>query len=615
MFVTKYANKCKACGVSVSEGQGFCYKDADGWSVVCPNAQCVKDVCPEHFDKYKQLLKTIIPEEKEISYSLDINKFVKRAKEKGAYPYQIEAIKWLLSDKNKLLADDMGLGKSLISLMSIDETKGTFIVCPSHLKLNWRDEAKKWRPDLKVTILKNKKEFKYPEPGEVVIFTYGLLPWWLELPPRKRKNEMVLQEEHDICKNIMIIFDEVHALKNNKSQQTRKAKFLSRMCFKTIGLTGTPIMNKQLEFWNICSAIGIEKDIFGDFTKFLYLFKGRKGNFGYEFEKLPRDNVWDYLSNSVMRRTKEEVNLQLPDKIIKEVYLDGNKKQQKQWEDMWSLFKRSGYFEKGELPPIEEMSKEKRDLAVSKIPLLKSVVQELVDNGIAPIVFSAHLEPVKELSKLKGWGKIDGSMTANQKHKVAQDFQSGKLNGLACTIKAAGTGFTLTRSSYVIFNDLDWVPANNNQASDRINRIGQKADKIFYYYLIADHELDKHIHKLIIQKMQLAKKTLSKTERKKIDLESALTDNKESQEERKKQSKVDEKKMAQSAILELVPRWLEVYKGKKPRSSIEDHVTFNSEPKTREDRILNLLYFSGLESKEEKMLAESLLQKKLDENA
>jgi SWI/SNF-related matrix-associated actin-dependent regulator 1 of chromatin subfamily A len=542
------------------------------------------------------------------------DKAVELGKKVGAHNYQQKGIKWLCEQKSCLLADDQGLGKTLQLLIAHDESYGLLVVAPSHLKLNWRVETEKWRPDLTVTVLKNGKYFKYPEPGEVVITTYGLMPWWLLLPPRKRKNLMMEPEEIEAAKQVVVIYDEAQALKSPKTKQSKKARELSKYVHKSILVTGTPVMNREQELWYLFHAIRLEKEVFGSFINFLRLFRGRKVKFGFEFHG-PRPEVPKLLQRFMLRRTKKEVDIELPDKIYKVVYVEVSSKAQKELSSIWDVYRRSKYFSDEELPPIEEMSKAKKALAASKIPVLKEVVKSLQERGIAPLVFSAHRDPIESLGKMKGWGSITGKMTSKQKHDVATNFQNGKYKGLAATILAAGTGLTLTYTDHVVFNDPDWVPANNLQAEDRAHRIGQTSDKVVYYHLVADHPLDRHIHKLILKKMQLSKDTL------------------EVKEEPPEETKTDQE-MRTEAILSRLKFWedLSVSKNWRVRAPHKKIIIEESEKivgrnkifhekqpeetspySPRDVRILNLLLIAGLGTQKELRIAAGILNKYQDE--
>lgn len=601
MLVNKYPNNCTICGIALDPGDGFVFKDEDTWLSVCQGIECVKRACPHELSEYKQFMSNIRQEEQ----SFDENA-VERAKKAGLFDYQIEGVKWLTRQDNCLLAYQMGLGKSATALMSLDKNKRILVIAPSHLKLNWRDETTKWRPDLNVHLIKNKKSFRYPEPGEIVIMTYGLMPEKFLLPPKKRKNPNITDEDREIMGNTILIFDEVHVLKNSKTIKSRKAREMMKLAHKTIGLTGTPILNREIELWNMCRAIGIEKKIFESFPRFLYLFGGKKGKWGYKFSG-PKKETPKVLRRAMLRKKRSEVNIELPDKMYVEVQVEMPDKMRRILDNAWDVYKNSSYYQNNELPPFDMLSKEKESLAKSKISALKQMVENFENNGITPVVFSAHQAPVDELGKIKGWKVIKGQgLTSSQKHKIKDEFQDGKLKGLAATIKAAGTGLTLTRANHVIFNDLDWVPANNVQSEDRCCRLGQEKEKVIIYHLVADHPLDHHIRKLILKKMALEHAALDLKESNEIMPNETETE--QDFKERVSRQENKDAEMQREAILSRLKHWPTVdYDISPKRVKFLLRASEEFEIEENDARIIRLLKFAGLREQPELRCLEGVI--------
>jgi len=599
MLVNKYSNKCSVCGTVLNPTDGFVFKSNEEWFGVCRGLQCIKKACPENLDDYKKFMANL----REENFNEEA---VKRAEEAGLYSYQIDGVKWITSQKNCLLADDPGLGKTCQILMSLDLKQGALVVAPSHLVLNWKDEINRWRPDFKSYIVKNGKMFKYPDAGEVVIMTYGLIPDKFELPPKKRKNPNITDEDRKAMGQTVLIFDEVQALKNNKAIKSRRAREMMKISYKTIGATGTPILNREMELWNMCRAIGIEKIIFEDFARFLYLFGGYRGEYGYEFNG-PKKETPKVLRKAMLRRKREEVNIQLPDKIYIEIKVELPDKSRRILDNAWDVYRSSNYYSDDEIPPFEFLSKEKEELAKSKIAVLKQVAEDLESQDIAPLVFSAHLAPINEISKRKGWKAITGvGTTSAQKHKIKDEFQDGKLKGLALSIKAAGTGLTLTRTHVSIFNDLDWVPANNVQAEGRTERIGQKKEKVIIYHLVADHPLERHIRKLIFKKMALAQAALDMAE----ETGEAPHENETEEDFKKRVESIQAKdrNSSREAILSRLEFWPTTNKKiTKSRAKILEAVSDMLVLSRDDERIVRLLKFARLENQPELQCLEAIL--------
>jgi Helicase conserved C-terminal domain len=171
--------------------------------------------------------------------------------------------------------------------------------------------------------------------------------------------------------------------------------------------------------------------------------------------------------------------------------------------DEWSGFLNT----EDALPPFEQFSLIRSKLAESRIPHLIEMVETHEEEGIPLVVFSAHKAPILELGKRPGWAVITGSTSISDRRDAVSMFQAGLLKGIALTIQAGGVGLTLTHAWKAIFIDLDWTPALNSQAADRICRIGQtKPCEIVH--MVSDHPLDMHIMKLIMKKMDLFDKAI-----------------------------------------------------------------------------------------------------------
>jgi SNF2 family DNA or RNA helicase len=149
------------------------------------------------------------------------------------------------------------------------------------------------------------------------------------------------------------------------------------------------------------------------------------------------------------------------------------------------------------------LAKARRELAIAKGVKAMPFIEELIEGGGGPIVvFSAHVDPVKDLGKKDGWACITGETPSAERTEIVSKFQRGELEGIAGTY-AMATGITLTRSCRMVFLSLDWSPANNAQAEDRICRIGAEHDACEYFRIVASTEVDEIIHNSICRKMRM----------------------------------------------------------------------------------------------------------------
>jgi hypothetical protein len=127
------------------------------------------------------------------------------------------------------------------------------------------------------------------------------------------------------------------------------------------------------------------------------------------------------------------------------------------------------------------------------------------------VVFSAHRACVDVLETREGWATITGDTPPARRTEIENDFQTGKFIGLACTIKAGGVAITLTRASQAIFVDLEWTPALNSQAEDRICRIGQSRGCVITR-MVADHPLDQRLTDILSRKRQIVESSVVEAE-------------------------------------------------------------------------------------------------------
>lgn len=142
-------------------------------------------------------------------------------------------------------------------------------------------------------------------------------------------------------------------------------------------------------------------------------------------------------------------------------------------------------------------------LAKCRIPAMLDLVEDFEDAEQPLVVFSAYKAPIQELAKRDGWAVITGDTTSRQRQEIVREFQAGNLKGVGLTIRAGGTGLTLTKASNVLFVDLDWVPTQNAQAVDRVRRIGQTAGSVQVIRLSSNHPVDRRVQEILVQKMEL----------------------------------------------------------------------------------------------------------------
>lgn len=458
---------------------------------------------------------------------------VARAQATGLYAFQVRGVQWLAEREAALLADDMGCGKTAQILVALPANARAIVVVPGAVKYTWRDEAARWRPDLTVRVLDGRQADSSSliprHDGELVVLNFDILPDDLKLPPKPKgektkthwhgtgatkraykapRKPPIAPELAEQLRGVTLIVDEAHRCKNLKAARSEKVRELRKLCgARRQFLTGTPLENRPLDLYGLLQVMGCERDVFGGWNGFTRDFNAyqetvdRKGTTVWMFGS-PRPEVPEKLRRVMLRRTKAEVLPDLPPKRHVTVSVEcSDAELNKEMDALWDDYEDFLSVGSLKLPDFERFSILRAKLAASRIPALLGMVEDYEEQGVPLVVFSAHRKPIDELGKREGWLVITGD-TAN-KQAVAAEFQTGKYKGIAVTIQAGGVGLTLTHASNAIFVDRDWNPASNNQAADRLHRIGQKAEGVLYKHLTCDHILERHVDQLLLHKMAL----------------------------------------------------------------------------------------------------------------
>lgn len=411
------------------------------------------------------------------------------------FQHQKEGIDWLHRRTHALLHDDMGLGKTLQALMSIPRGTGTVVVCPANVKGVWERETNKWRPDLTPVSLKGRKSFRWPERDEVIIINYDILP----------------ESIGDPSVIVNLVADEAHKLKTFKAQRTQRFRRIGSKSARVWLLTGTPMMNKPQELWSVLQAASLGAPAYGNWDGFCKVFNGRRGRYGYEWG-IPTEDASRRLRAVALGRRKGDV-LDLPERRHEFIDVDISKAT-KECDKLLDLLT----FDPEEVDletllsdkvVFENISRVRAVVAAAKVKALMEQV-ELHEEAEEPlIVFSAHRAPIDAIEGREGWAVITGDTPARKRTQIEDDFQAGKLRGVAGTIAAMGTGMTFTRASRVVFVDRSWTPADNQQAEDRVHRIGQ-GRTCEYLHLVGDHAIDQMVTRLLATKKVIIGESVEK---------------------------------------------------------------------------------------------------------
>ena len=416
-----------------------------------------------------------------------------------ARPYQTTGFQWLrfLWDHGfgACLADDMGLGKTLQtimllqSLMDEGKIKRAIIICPVSILYNWKNELEKFS-NLKWGIFYG-EEREIPEETQVVLTSYGLM--------KKESLGAFAREDFDI-----IIFDEVQHLKNIRSlgaNAARQLKAKFRIC-----LTGTPVENDLAEFYNIMDLC--VPGVWGDMSLVRSSSKAKN-------RLLARRTVKPF----ILRRTKEQVLKELPEKIENHVFLDFTDIERENYQKRLDLVrsqmvnptftKRYGEVLKSllELRQMCLWQKQGPSLYSTKVDFLMDNLSQLMEEGHKVLVFSqftTYLDIIQDKIRANSWkyARIDGSQTIKKRTEQVELFQEGDAQVFLISLKAGGFGLNLTAASYIFLMDPWWNPAVERQAVDRAHRIGQE-NKLTVYRPLMKNSVEEKVLTLQQAKREL----------------------------------------------------------------------------------------------------------------
>jgi SWI/SNF-related matrix-associated actin-dependent regulator of chromatin subfamily A-like protein 1 len=398
----------------------------------------------------------------------------------GLFPHQIEGIAFLLGRRRAILADDMGLGKTRQSIIALTEAAPLgpwLVVSPASVKQNWAREIAMVRPSDPVYII-GPAEVPEPDHAGWVIINYDIL---------SKQDDLLVKFPW-----AGFVFDEAHYLKNHTSQRskTSRALVLAAPNAALHALTGTPLTNRPRDLFPLLQLVG--HPMGKSFLSFAKRYCAAEHNgFGWVTTGASNlDELRIQLHGVMLRRTKDEV-LDLPPKLRRWVPTSVPKGTARA--EMRVVLRRlmegmpGGGAERVELLGL--LARVRRKIAVAKTPTTIEFVDGVVAQGEKVVVFSSFAEPVERIAKhfAEQAVVLTGETPAGQRQGIVDRFQHDDgVRVFVANLIAGGVGINLTAARQVVFNDLDWVPANHWQAEDRAYRIGQHGTVNVTYFSAID---------------------------------------------------------------------------------------------------------------------------------
>ena len=438
------------------------------------------------------------------------------------YHFQGEGVAWLMDRDAALLADDMGLGKTVQAITALryrfrsGEARRALVVCPKSVQTSWARHFREWAPELETitvagTIPERATKWRMlrANRAHVGIITYGSLEKDIDLAKVTALDVLVL--------------DEVQNVKNSRTKKARAVRTLETRT--RWGLSGTPLENRVEDLLIILRTLDPDT-LPADWRARLRRAPTRR--FANSLEELkemvqtpnrPRPRTWDEvlarfpelsdtLRHLMLRRRKDDM-LDLPPVHRTTEYLQLTDEQRQAYD----LAEREGVARlrdgtKHILALITQLKQICNDAEgySAKLDWLNDHLDIVVDAGDKALVFSQYVTTVRAIEpKLRRFNPLiyTGSMTSREREDAESAFRNdASHHAMLISLRAGGTGLTLTAASRVILFDSWWNPAVMEQAMARAIRIGQKKP-VFVTKLVTEDTIEERIQQILARKRGL----------------------------------------------------------------------------------------------------------------
>lgn len=480
------------------------------------------------------------------------------------FPYQEDGVAWLATKRLAMLGDAPGIGKTNQCIAATPPRAPVLVTCPSSVKWSWAKSYRFLRPEFAVKIIESRSDWRVPKPGQVVICNYEVLPpsgdeldevlrevadrvgvprpQLHRLDPASRdtftkslidagaprtapalwrKLNGVIQARRVLAMpfpGTVLIEDEAHRGKNPDAAVTGRLRQLRDVLrgvpeFRIWLVTGTPMENRLEEFWEV-----MENAFLGSI-----IFKPKDGSPTQSRGQFDMDAIFPgrvpgkiKASGLFLRREREDVLPDLPTETVEQIQVELDPDTKKLADAIVDGLQVAGVnihtatleaIETATLTkiPREMMSQLRARIAAAKVPVMLDLVADLEEAGVPVAVFSDHVAALKLLATRRGWWKITGDESDDERQAAIEAVGRPDGKGIALSIRAAGTGTDgiQKRVWRGIFIDWPWNPQKLKQARDRLIRIGQSSSKALFTDLVADHVLERRIAELLAVKLRV----------------------------------------------------------------------------------------------------------------
>ena len=407
-------------------------------------------------------------------------------------PYQKAGVAYAGSVGRCLIADQMGLGKTVEAIASLEyrDAFPAIIVCPASLKENWKREINKWLPHRSVNILSGKGNIANVD---VNIVNYDIIGRFVE--PIMHLKPMGL------------VLDESHYVKTSKTKRTEAVRDIAKKVPQSgtvLLLSGTPVTNRPEELVSQLEILGMLSR-FGGKWAFLKRYTNAYHNgFGWDTKGASNLNELNMKlrQNCYIRRTKDEVLKELPAKTRNVVHVEpsgkGYAEYRKAEGDLLAFLAENGYRASDTAEHLRRTTVLKRLAADAKMESVIEWIDSFLESCDRKLVVFAHnVAIVDYLAGKYGNLRVSGQDSMEDRQHAVDSFQKDhKARVIVLNLQAGGVGLTLTAGSDVCFVQQGWTPGEHDQAEDRCHRIGQE-NSVQVWYLIGVNTIDEDIYDLI----------------------------------------------------------------------------------------------------------------------
>lgn len=427
------------------------------------------------------------------------------------YPFQEESIDKIEDfDGRVLLALEMGLGKTLTSLMALKRNPDwlpALVVCPASVKYTWEHEALS-KLQMQSSICEgmkpprfNGRDFRTATP--LTIINYDILNAWKEYLKKLKFKTLILDESHNIA--------------NQKAKRTKAVKDISRRIPRTFALSGTPLTNRPAELWSTLNILWPDRyksfwDFANSYCNSRWTPWGWRHDGAQNLDKLHQELI----SQGMIRRRKADVLQELPDKVRRVIPCELRRPEEYELArtDFIAWLRQNQGHKVRRAAKAQALIKIGYLLRIAARLKMKSVVdwanQFLEETDEKLILFAVHRKAIDVLQRrIKAHSVVvDGSVTGRKRKIAVDQFQNNRNTRVFIgNIKAAGVGITLTAASEVGFAEMYWRPGDHIQAEDRPHRIGQK-NTVFINYFVARNTIEEDLCQILEKKQRIISSVL-----------------------------------------------------------------------------------------------------------